>query len=320
MIAWRKLSGMIPRRLAIALLPLGVACGREPPTTPAVLAVPPAPRSAAAAPPAVRAPAADDAERGGDRELDLVRAPVIALRDSPARASAPRPLGDPPSRTRTLHQTARVKDDGALRRAEAPGAYTPGRPYAPGPDIVALPPGARPDIPLTYGDAKLRSIAESDGKLLLLYGPRYVAVVSGRSVSGVLDLEPSSLPLDDDDRHFSDVHDVVHSGGVLFVCRGYNAWRATRKGYVAAVDAATGELRWRSDAKVCGGLLALVGDYVITGYGEAIIGFALKLLRRTDGVTVQSIPLDGAALEFTVTGDTVVVGTHTARVTYELGP
>jgi outer membrane protein assembly factor BamB len=113
---------------------------------------------------------------------------------------------------------------------------------------------------------------------------------------------------------------VIYREGVLYACRGYNAWLAGRKGIVTAIDAATGELRWRSDAKVCGGGLDLIDDYVVTGYGAADTPYAVKLLRRADGSLAQSLPLFGAILEFSVSGNDLVASTYKHRVTYVLLP
>jgi len=61
-------------------------------------------------------------------------------------------------------------------------------------------------------------------------------------------------------------------------------------------------------------------DYIVTGYGAHDTPYAIKLLRRSDGSLVQSVTLFGAALEFTVTGNTIIAGTYKQRVTYELSP
>jgi hypothetical protein len=57
---------------------------------------------------------------------------------------------------------------------------------------------------------------------------------------------------------------------------------------------------------------------VLTGYGEDVMPYALKLLQRVDGTVVQSIRNDGAALDFLVDGDRVVVETYKRRITYAL--
>jgi hypothetical protein len=186
------------------------------------------------------------------------------------------------------------------------------------PALAVLPSGARSDIPTSYAGEPIRVIVESGGKLLLVYGPRYAAVVDGTKVDAILDLDPPSLPLSKEDRLFSDVHEVVYADGVAYVCRGYNGWLRSRKGYVTAVDVATGALRWRSPAQTCGGILALVGDYVLTGYGEDVMPYQLKLLRRYDGTVVQSIRNDGAALDILVDGDRAVVETYKHLITFKL--
>lgn len=212
---------------------------------------------------------------------------------------------------------SKVKDGSALERFEAPKGYDPKFPYELRIAPSTLPRGARRDIPLQYQGA-LTVISESGGRLLLVYANRHVAVVRDKTVEAVVDFDPPELALSDHERHGADVHQVVYADGVLFACRGYNAWLAGRKGIVTAVDVATGELRWRSEPKVCGGVLTLVDDYVFTGYGAHDTPYAVKLLRRHNGALTQSLPLFGAVMEVEVDGSKVVAGTYKHRVTYEL--
>lgn len=310
-----------PRAIVLSAA-LCAACAEAPPPAPA-LAIPsaPPPPSPPAAPPPKPPEAASPKPELTDGPLDLAGAPVVTLKASPLRAEAPKPIGVRPAKNRTLRETQRTNDASALHRAESHSQYDPSHPFdLVGNDITELPPGARRDIPLAYAGQKLRVISESGGKLLLVYGPRFVAIAGGNKVEQVLDMDPPALPLSSDDRLFSDVHQAVYADGVVYVCRGYNGWIASRKGYVTAVDAATGDMRWRSDAKTCGGVLALVDEYVITGYGAIDTPYALKLLRRHDGTVAQTLPLNGAAIELNVNGETVVAGTHKNRVVYALQP
>ncbi len=253
------------------------------------------------------------------RALDLASAPRVALRASPAQASAPKPIGSRPANLRTLKEKAKVLDPAPLERANArTPPYDPLRLNEIKETPPALPKGARADIPLAHAGAPLHAISQSGGKLLLVYGARYIAIAGDEKVEQILDMDPPELSLTEKERAFSDVHQVVYSEGIAYVCRGYNGWFRSRKGYVTAVDVATGEMRWRSAAQTCGGTLALIGEYVITGYGEDIMPYALKLLRRADGSSVQSIRNDGAALDFLVDGESVIVETYKHRITYEL--
>lgn len=245
------------------------------------------------------------------------------LKSAPAKAVAPRPVGTKPAKTRLLAQKSKVPDNAALARANAktPPRWDPTRPSELRvPMTHVLPEGARTDIPLSFEGKPLRVISESGGKLLLLYEGRWLAVVDGKRVEQVIDFDPPDLPLTEHDRAFADVEQAVYRDGVVYACRGYNAWLKTRKGIITAIDAATGELRWRSDVKVCGGVLALLGDWVVTGYGAIDTPYAIKLLRAYDGSTVQSLMLFGAAIELYPSGDSVVAITYKDRVTYELLP
>jgi hypothetical protein len=254
-----------------------------------------------------------------DGPLDLAGAPRVPLGASPLHPEAPKPIRVAEGKARRLREVGRAPDKTPLARAESRHApYDPRRVNEVRATPAELPTGARTDIPVAYDALPLRVIRESGGKLLLVYGPRYLAVVDGKKVEQVLDLDPPELPLTKEDRTFSDVHQAVFEDGVVYVCRGYNGWLRSRKGYVTAVDAATGELRWRSPAQTCGGSVALVGDYVVTGYGEDVLPYALKLLKRSDGTVVQSIRNDGAALDFLVDGTSVVVETYKHRITYRL--
>ncbi len=309
-------------RVAILLVFAAVACGSSPaPMQPVVVAetppVAPAPSSIAAAPVAQPTPVVV-AKEPDYFPLDLDHARRVSIKSTLAKSEAPRPIGTRPIKVRLLREVSKVKDASALERAESGTTYDPKRPFELRTAASELPKGARPDIPLTFEGA-LTVISESGGKLLLVYAGRFVAVVDGKNVEEVVDFEPPELPLSEEDRLFDEVHQVVYEDGVLFACRGYNA-KGGKTGIVTAIDAATGELRWRSPQKVCGGVLTLVADYVLTGYGAHDTPYALKLLRRYDGAVVQTLPLFGAALEFEVSGPTVVASTYKHRVEYQLVP
>ncbi len=183
-----------------------------------------------------------------------------------------------------------------------------------------LPDGARADIPLQYLSMPILNISESGGRLLLVYGPRYLVVVNGKYIESVIDFDAESLKITQDDRFMSDVHHAAYRDGVVYVCRAYNRQPRSRKGYVTAVAAATGEMHWRSPAQTCGGVVDVLGDYVITGYGEDIMPYEIKLLNRADGRIVQSIRNLGAALNFLVSepASEVVAETFKHRITYKL--
>lgn len=305
------------------------SCGADPAAPPAAISVAPAIVETAPAPPpsatVVDAGIAASPAPDPNAKLDLEHAPLVNLKAAQAKATAPKPIGTKPAKTRTLKQTHKVPDNAALARVngKTPARWDPSRPS----EIRAsmahqLPEGARTDIPLSFKGKDLGVISESGGKLLLLYAGRWLAVVDGKKVEQVIDFDPPDLPLTEDERSFSDVEQAVYRDGVVYACRGYNAWLKTRKGIVTAIDAATGELRWRSDVKVCGGVLVLLDEYVVTGYGAVDTPYAIKLLRAHDGSTAQSLTLFGAAIEMypDASASTVVAITYKDRVTYELLP
>jgi hypothetical protein len=234
-----------------------------------------------------------------------------------------RPLAFALGKKLHLVETARVADAAALKRAESRSApYDPLRinelSQANQGESGTLPEGAREDIPLRYLGLPLQVISESGARLLLIYGPRYLVVVSGKYVESVIDFDAPSLKLTRDERAMSDVHHAVYHEGVVYACRAYNGQPRSRKGYVTAVAAGTGVMHWRSPAQTCGGVLDVIGDYVVTGYGENPYDF--KLLARSDGRLVQSIRNVGAALNFLVSRDQseVIIETFKHRITYRL--
>jgi hypothetical protein len=249
------------------------------------------------------------------KELDLSRARLVAVTSSPDRAVVNHATNPLPAKARTLREKSKQKIDDPTKTP--PTTYDPRYPFDTS-QKTELPSGARPDIPLSFGGRRLAFISESNGKLLLSYGERYVAVVSGTNVDYVLDTNPEGL-LKGDDQWFQDLHDAKVEGDVVYICRGYNS-NLPRKGTVSAIDARTGDVMWRSENLVCGGVLALVGDYVVTGYGAVDRPYAVKLLRRADGKTVQTIPHYGAALDFVVDGDEVTMRTFVDQLTYRLSP
>jgi hypothetical protein len=227
-----------------------------------------------------------------------------------------------PTTPRTLKEIARVADKSALAHTGNDLPYDQARHNSFESHAGKLPVGAPSGVPLRYAGKGVLYLSTSGGKLLVgygtIYGSRYVAIVSGTTAERVIDFFPSALGLGAEETSSSDVHDVVLDDGVLYACRGYNAPARTRKGYVTAIDAATGEMRWRSAAQTCGGTLALFGDYVVTGYGEDVMPYQTRLLRRHDGALVQSFHNDGASLEYSVDGERLVIGTYKHRITYEL--
>jgi hypothetical protein len=253
----------------------------------------------------------------------LFAAPVVAIQASPPTASAPNPIGEMPVTAKTLHEVARVTDTSALARAQNDRGYDPVRPNFFEGHAGTLPAGAPQAILRTYGGKGVVYLSTSGGKTLLgygtIYGSRFIAVVAeDKTVERVVDFFPRALGLGPDEDASSDVHEVLYEDGILYACRGYNAVDRDRKGYVTAIDAATGALRWRSAAQTCGGTLVRFGDYVVTGYGEDVMPYQTRLLRRYDGAVVQSFHNDGASLEFEVNGEKLVVLTYKHRITYDL--
>jgi hypothetical protein len=255
--------------------------------------------------------------------------PVVLSASAEALGSqAPFPVGDLPVVAKTLREVKRTLDATANARFDSPSPpYDAQRLNKVVPSIFAshqaqskLPAGARTDVPLRYEGLWLASIQESGERLILVYGPRYVVVVAGDVVERIVDFIPASLQIASEERRAMDLSQVIYAGGVLYACGEYHGHPMPREGQITAVDVATGRLRWRSQKQVCGGTLAVMGDYVLTGYGADILPYQFKLLRRYDGKLMQSLPNVGAAFDILVEPDNenFIVETYKHRITYHL--
>lgn len=293
---------------------LALSCAAPAPPPVAVPPPPPPPTSA----PVVEKPAAIVAVPR--KTLDFDSAKRVSISAVPLRADAPKPIGDKPGKTMRLKEVARQGTKAADERFTMKNApYDPRRLNELKDRPPHLPPGSPHPYPIMLEGHLLQSIYESNGKTLLSYEPSLIAIIDGDTVETIVDMDPPNLKLSEDDRAFADIQQSQYKDGILYVCRGYNANLRTRKGYVTALDVATGELRWRSPAQTCGGIVAVFGDYLLTGYGEDIMPYQFKLLRRYDGSIAQSIPNLGAGLDMLVESDTkVVVETFRHIITYEL--
>ena len=292
------------------------ACGSHEAPAPVVIVAPPPVASTSAAP-VVVAPAPPPPAP----PFDLENAKLVGIGASPAKPAAPKPIGVMPI-AKKLHELSRKKDPSAdqrFLRRDAP--YDPTHPTTAHQDGV-LPDGAPSGIPSHFRSRYANYISTSGGKLLIgygtIYGARYLAVVTGDKVDEVIDFFPPALSLGREETASSDLLDTIYESGILYACRGYNHPDRSRKGYITAIEATTGEMHWRSAAQTCGGSLALFGDYIVTGYGEDVMPYQTHLLRKYDGATVQSFRNDGAMLESSMQDDKLVVGTYKHRITYDL--
>jgi hypothetical protein len=135
---------------------------------------------------------------------------------------------------------------------------------------------------------------------MLVYGGRYVVAVRGQKAERTFDLEAFRKPPNPDPAHarfaIQDVTDAKLKDGILYVANGggsYAKEAGGQKGFMTALDYATGELVWRSDALVTDAPFAFYGDdYILTAYGFTNEDNNLSVIDRATGKTVskKSIP------------------------------
>jgi hypothetical protein len=211
-------------------------------------------------------------------------------------------------------------------RALDPAPYRADAPYFLAPvEDGALPAGARADIPTHYAGEGLRAIIPSAEHLLLVYGGRYLAVTRGDAVLQVFDLEgfrhpPRAAPQWQD---FA-VQDATYAqiaGDTLYVCNGGGSYARDvdgKKGFVSAIELATGALRWRSDPLVCNSTFAIYGEHMITGYGFTAEPDFMFVLRLADGKTLRKTRLATGPDSITLDGNRLRVETYDHSYDFEL--
>lgn len=91
-----------------------------------------------------------------------------------------------------------------------------------------------------------------------------------------------------------------------------------KKGFVTAIELATGALRWRSDPLRCNATFVVAGEYLVTGYGFTDEPDYLFLLRMRDGTTVAREKLDSGPDQITLDGNRVHVEAYAHSYDFEL--
>jgi outer membrane protein assembly factor BamB len=266
------------------------------------------------------------AHRGQQGGIDLATVAPVVLKRPPWKRQALRaaepPKGNPPKLELLGHQRANpVRNlDPAHAASSARLAF-----IAPIKD-GALPEGARPDIPTHYASLSLRAIIPSGQRLLLIYGGRYLAVLRADArTEQVFDLEAYRHPPYANPRWVaSSIQDLTHAqvvDGVAYVCNGGGSYAKEvrgKKGFVSAIDLATGALLWRSKPLVCNSTIALYGDYLLSGYGFTAEPDFLYLMRRADGKVLQRTRLRTGPDRIEINADVVSVETYGDSYRYKL--
>jgi outer membrane protein assembly factor BamB len=202
-----------------------------------------------------------------------------------------------------------------------PGDFEPDTPLHP------LPVGT----PTSYRGARLVAAVRRPGRLLLVYGRdfdsgRYlVARASGRSLYAYDFVNWAYAPVvARGDRPYVRQSPAwaAEVAGVLLVETTHLTYARSSgglNGYVSALDAATGKLRWRSRPLVANARnFALAGDAIVTGYGFTNEPDFLYVLDRTTGTVVQRLPLPSSP-EFVVRkGGQVCVRTYDHDLVFKI--
>ncbi|HTJ85431.1 MAG TPA: hypothetical protein VL400_27120, partial [Polyangiaceae bacterium] len=215
-----------------------------------------------------------------------------------------------------------------VRALRGRGVFLEGRPSFIAPvENGKLPKGARGDIPTSYGLEDLRAIIPNGGRTILVYGGRHVVVIDGTALVAAVDMSAYLTPPKADPQwaQFA-VEDVTYAreeGGVLYVCNGGGSYAKEaygKKGFISAVDEATGKLLWRSEPLVCNSTFDFVGDLLVTGYGFTSEPDFLFALRKDSGQIVARTRLDSGPDEVTAHGNLVHVEAYAHTYDFELVP
>jgi hypothetical protein len=183
-------------------------------------------------------------------------------------------------------------------------------------------------VPEDYGLAHLSEVNVGPDHMMLIYGGRYLAMLSGPRTRRVFDMDAFRHPPDPDPtwKKFSET-DVTHAevvGGVLYVCNGGGSYAKEvhgKKAFISALDPSSGELLWRSDPLVCGHDFVVVGGGIVTGYGFTDEPDFVYVIDRATGRTTQKVPIESAPNHFEMMasgGGRMLVETYAKRHVFQL--
>jgi len=190
-----------------------------------------------------------------------------------------------------------------------------------------LPKGARGDTPTSYGLEDLRAIIPNGSRTILIYGGRHVVVVDGSALVAAVDMSAYMTPPKANPQwaEFA-IEDATYAreeGGVLYVCNGGGSYAKEvfgKKGFISAIDEATGRLLWRSDPLVCNSTFDFVDDLLVTGYGFTDEPDFVFAIRKDSGQTVAKVHVDSGPEEVSAQGRAVHVEAYAHTYDFELTP
>ncbi|MCR5671337.1 MAG: RsiV family protein [Butyrivibrio sp.] len=115
---------------------------------------------------------------------------------------------------------------------------------------------------------------------------------------------------------FAEVYD-----GTLYAEIGHMGYASeeSRSSYMVGIDLATGQLLFKSEPlRANADNFAIVDDSIICGYGFTYEPDYIYVLDRFTGETVSSLPVNSAAEQFNVVGDTLYVACYNTAYTYKI--
>jgi hypothetical protein len=121
-----------------------------------------------------------------------------------------------------------------------------------------------------------------------------------------------------------EVQDAHYEGGTLYfneACQSYSRNAGGRCSSLVAVDPIARRVLWRTPALTSNNAFAIAGDYIVTAYGFTAEACSIRLVRRRDGVIVDTKSLPSSADDaLTVQGDVVSVNLYNmlGRVRFQI--
>lgn len=260
--------------------------------------------------------------------LDLTAAPLITVAVPPWDATPPKPQAAANAKAPKL---VKVSSRAADPVRNMHPAFDPSKPWFIAPVKKGqLPESARQDIPTSFGQEDLRAIipdqrSSEAERLILIYGGRYVALLKGSVAERMFDLETLRHPpkADPQWKEFA-IQDATYAqerDGVLYVCNGGGSYAKEvfgKKGFLTALDVASGKILWRSAPLTCNATFAMTSDHIISGYGFTAEPDFIFLVRRSDGAIVQRAPIDTGPESITLVGTQVHVETYGHVIDFDL--